>query len=137
MNVLIALIDRSHVHHDLVHRWFEHEGHSHWATCPLTENGLVRILGHSCYPNSAGSPAAALALLQRMRSLPGHVFWSDSISLLDPSLVGPLRLLTSSQVTDSYLLALAVARAGRLATLDRRLIPDAVKEGFRAVRLIH
>jgi len=136
VNVLIALIDPAHVGHDAAHRWFEAEGRRAWATCPLTENGVVRIVGHPKYPNTPGSPAAVAAIVAQIRTLPGHVFWPDDISLVGAGHVDPALILTSGQVTDSYLLALAVAREGRLATFDRRLSVKAVKGGKAALHVI-
>jgi predicted nucleic acid-binding protein len=52
VNVLIALIDPGHVAHDDAHAWFQAEGQAGWSTCPLTENGVVRIVGNPKYPNS-------------------------------------------------------------------------------------
>ena len=137
INVLIALIDPSHVQHDRAHEWFEQKGHKAWATCPLTENGVLRIVGHPRYPNSPGSPAAVAELLIAVRSLPGHAFWSDDVSLLNRQNVDTTRLLDSAHVTDSYLLALARARNGQLASFDQRLVTDAVVDGTRSLHLIH
>ena len=58
--MLIALIDPAHVSHEAAHRWFERQGQADWATCPITENGVVRIVGDPKYPNSPGSPAAEI-----------------------------------------------------------------------------
>jgi uncharacterized protein len=129
INVLIALIDPGHVQHDRAHDWFSSKGSYAWATCPLTENGLLRIVGHPRYPNSPGPPAVVTQLLASLRKLPGHTFWPDDISLLDKQHLKTARLLESSQVTDSYLLALARAHGGQLATFDQRLVTDAVKDG--------
>jgi uncharacterized protein len=41
---------------------------------PLTENGVIRVVGHPKYPNSAGSPTAVAPFVARLRALPGHVF---------------------------------------------------------------
>lgn len=136
VNVLVALFDPAHVHHDPAHEWFASVGQSAWATCPLTENGVLRIVGNPRYPNSPGSPAAVVSLLAKLRSLPGHVFWADNISLMQSSLIDPTRLLSSSQVTDTYLLALALANNGQLATFDRRLVADAVREGTNSLHVI-
>lgn len=136
VNVLIALIDPTHVGHDAAHQWFAATGAASWATCPLTENGVIRIVGHPKYPNSAGSPAAAAPIVARLRALAGHVFWRDDFSLMDTALVDIARIVTPAQVTDTYLLALAVANEGRLATLDRRLSPDAVRRGRAALHVI-
>jgi hypothetical protein len=103
------------------------------ATCPLTENGLLRIVGHARYPNSAGTPTAVAELLASLRTLPGHEFWPDEVALLDQERVDRSRLLDSSQVNDSYLLA----RGGQLATFDQRLVTDAVIHGAKALHLIH
>ncbi len=136
VNVLIALIDPAHVSHDAAHAWFGNVGHQSWATCPLTENGVIRIVGHPKYPNSPGSPAALASLVGKLRDMPGHVFWPDDISLVDPLYVDTAKLLTAAQVTDTYLLALARSRGGRLATFDRRLSVAAVKDGKSALSLI-
>jgi uncharacterized protein len=136
VNVLIALLDPAHVHHLAAHRWFSAKGRKQWATCPLTENSVMRILGDQRYPNSLGNPAAVAVILAEFFALPGHLFWPDDISILDRQKLDPARLLSSHQVTDSYLLALARAHGGQLATLDRRLISDAVKSGSAALHLI-
>lgn len=136
INVLIALIDPTHVQHDTAHKWFAAKGQQAWATCPLTENGVLRIVGHPRYPNSPGSPAAIAGLLDSLRGLPGHAFWPDDVSLLDRQHVNPSHLLDSSQVTDSYLLALARAHAGQLASFDQRLVTDAVIDGRQVLHLI-
>ena len=96
----------------------------------------MRIVGHSRYPNSPGSPAAVAPLVKELRRLPGHVFWPDDISLTEAETFDVSRLLTVGQVTDSYLLGLARARGGKLATFDERLIPNAVIEGARSLYLI-
>ena len=129
VNVLVALIDPAHVAHDAAHHWFERTGAADWATCPLTENGVIRIVGHPKYPNTPGSPAAAAVIVAKLRMLPGHSFWPDDLSLVGSDRVEVSRILTSTQVTDTYLLALASAHGGQLATLDRRLSFAAVKRG--------
>ena len=136
INVLIALIDPSHVQHDKAHAWFASKGHKAWATCPVTENGVLRIVGHPRYPNSPGSPAAVAELLARFRELSGHAFWPDDVSLLDREHVNAARLLDSAHVTDSYLLALARMHEGQLATFDQRLVTDAVSNGPQMLHLI-
>lgn len=136
VNVLIALIDPAHVQHDRAHAWFAASGRGAWATCPLVENGVLRIVGHARYPNSPGTPAAVAELLSSFRTLPGHEFWPDDVSILDGARVNTARLLDSGQVTDSYLLALACAHGGRLATFDRLLVADAVVDGSCGLHLI-
>ena len=102
------------------------------ATCPITENGVIRIVGHPKYPNSAGSPAAIAPIITRLRALPGHAFWTDDLSLVASDLIDVAQIVAPGQVTDTYLLALAVAQGGQLATFDRRLSTRAVRRG-RAV----
>jgi toxin-antitoxin system PIN domain toxin len=136
VNVLIALIDPAHVQHDAAHDWFAKYGKKSWATCPLTENGVMRIVGHVRYPNSPGTPSAVAQMMTGLCALPGHVFWPDDISLLDAKKVDASRILSSAQVTDSYLLALACAHGGKLATFDRRLVVDAVRGGAKGFHLI-
>jgi toxin-antitoxin system PIN domain toxin len=136
VNVLIALIDPAHVQHDRAHEWFASSGRQAWATCPLTENGVLRIVGHARYPNSPGTPAAVAELMMGLRALPGHEFWPDNLTIFDVQRIHSDRLLDSAQVTDSYLLALASAHGGKLATFDRRLVTSAVVNGSQAIHLI-
>jgi toxin-antitoxin system PIN domain toxin len=136
VNVLIALIDPTHLGHDAAHAWFAATGAASWATCPLTENGVLRIVGHPRYPNSAGSPAAVAPIVARLRALPGHVFWKDDFSLIESDIVDVARIATPAQITDTYLLALAATNKGQLATFDRRLSPVAVRRGRASLHLI-
>jgi hypothetical protein len=136
VNVLVALIDPAHVQHDAAHDWFAKHGKKAWASCPLTQNGVMRIVGHVRYPSSPGTPAAAAQIMLGLCALPGHVFWPDDISLLDTKKLDASRILSSAQVTDSYLLALACAHGGKLATFDRRLVTDAVRGGAKGLNLI-
>jgi toxin-antitoxin system PIN domain toxin len=136
VNVLIALIDPAHVQHDRAHDWFAAKGKKAWATCPLTENGVLRIVGHPRYPSSPGTPAAVAELMAILLAVDGHEFWPDDVTLLDHQRIDSTRLLDSGQVTDSYLLALACAHNGQLATFDRHLVSDAVIGGTRALHVI-
>ena len=136
VNVLIALIDPAHIGHDAAHRWFSNTGSASWATCPITENGVIRIVGHPKYPNSVGSPAAVVPIVARLRALPGHVFWMDDFSLVASELVDAAQIATPGQVTDTYLLAIAVAHGGQLAAFDRRLSTRAVRRGRAGLHVI-
>jgi predicted nucleic acid-binding protein len=75
-------------------------------------------------------------LLGALSRLGNHTFWPDSISILDAALINSAKLATPGRVTDTYLLALAGANEGRLATLDRRLSAIAVEGGAAALHLI-
>lgn len=136
LNVVIALVDAAHSHHEDAHVWFASEGSRSWATCPLTENALLRIVGNPRYPNSPGSPAAVMPMLLSLKALPGHVFWPDDISIGANEWIDTRSLLTHRQVTDSYLLALARKHRGRLASFDRRLVTSAVEGGDKTLLVI-
>ena len=136
VNVLIALVDPAHIQHDQAHDWFARIGRKAFATCPLTENGLIRIIGHPKYPNSPGPPSAVLQSLIAIRGLPGHKFWPDDISVADVEFFAPELLSSHTRITDSYLLALAHAKGGRLATMDQKLATEVVQGGGKALALI-
>lgn len=136
VNVLIALVDPAHIQHEEVHAWFGRTGHQSFATCPITENGLLRIIGHPKYPNSPGPPSAVASALLAIRALPGHAFWADNISLVDGHVAHAALLSSHTRVTDSYLLALARANDGRLATLDQKLVTEVVPGGADSLVLI-
>lgn len=136
VNVLIALVDPAHIQHDQAHDWFARVGHKGFATCPLTENGLIRIIGHPKYPNSPGPPSVVLQSLVTIRGLPGHKFWPDDLSVADGEFFASELLSSHSRVTDSYLLALAHAKGGRLATMDQKLATEVVPGGKKALALV-
>jgi len=136
VNVLIALIDPTHIHHEPTHQWFATEARQSWASCPLTQNGALRIVGHPAYPNTPGPPSVVADILTRLFRLPGHVFWPDDVSLLDCARFDPSTLLSHKQVTDSYLLGLALAHHGKLASLDSKLSTTAVRHGKNGLLLI-
>ncbi len=102
----------------------------------MTENAVIRIVGHPSYPNSPGSPSIVAGLLERLIAVPSHEFWLDDVSILDKRKFDLSRMVTAKQVTDSYLLGLALAHGGVLATLDGRLIPHAVRGGVQGIHLI-
>jgi len=134
VNVLIALSDPFHVHHGDVLAWFSLHQREGWATCPLTENGFLRIVGHPNYPKGPGSPEAARDLLARLLSQPGHQFWPDSLSLANPhSYPG---LPASKHLTDFYLLALAIKHGARLSTIDSYIDPATLAGGPSAYHVI-
>lgn len=131
VNAVIALIDPLHVHHDRAHQWFADRGDDSWHTCPIVQNGVVRVVSHPKYANS--QPAAVvLASLASLVAQDGHVFLADAVSLLDSS-VHTERLLASSQVTDTYLLHLAASHDLLLATFDTRIVTTAVPAGSAVV----
>jgi toxin-antitoxin system PIN domain toxin len=136
VSVLIALVDPTHSESEVAHAWFARERRRPWATCPITQNGVLRIMSQPRYPNSPGAPSVVAALLKTSLASPDHEFWPDDISLLDGEAIDVEQLVTHKRVTDSYLLALAVRNGGCFATLDRRLSSDAVVGGKEALLLL-
>ena len=134
VNVLIALLDANHVHHARSTSWLDSHVGQGWASCPLTQNGCVRILSQPNYPNAV--PAAQVAeRLYEATQADAHAFWPDSISVLTPDTINWPRLLSARHLTDAYLLALAVEHRGRLVTLDQGVAVAAVK-GAKARHLV-
>lgn len=128
VNLLIALFDPAHINHDSAHKWFARINGAQWATCPLTENGFVRIVSHPSYPDTKVKPNEALEYLSAfVNSRSDHVFWDDEISLRDTDIFDRRFILRSEQITDFYLLGLAVKKSGKLATFDRRIDPRVVR----------
>jgi toxin-antitoxin system PIN domain toxin len=122
VNVLVALAWPNHVHHARAQQWFRGVRSLGWATCPVTEVGFVRVSSNARAIPEARSPAQAIALLVRIRALPGHEFWIDDISPANSDAGAFERLVGHRQVTDAHLLTLARKRGGVLATLDRGLL---------------
>ena len=125
VNVLVALLDRTHLHHRVATDWLAANVSRGWASCPLTQNGCVRILSLPSYRN-AQSPSAVADRLGQATGNKSHEFWPDSVSVVGKGRLHWDRVLSSRQITDVYLLALAVARGGRLVTLDRSIAIEAV-----------
>ena len=126
VNVLIALLDSDHVDHRRASECLDDDIDAGWASCPITENGFVRIISQPRYPSPV-SPAKAIALLSRALAGGGHSFWSCDVSVLDSAIVDRSRVHGPRQVADAYLLALAVAHGGRLVTFDRSVSLAAVR----------
>ena len=125
VNVLVALLDRTHLHHRVATDWLAANVSRGWAACPLTQNGCVRILSLPSYRN-AQAPSAVADRLGQATGNKSHEFWPDSVSVVEKGRLHWDRVLSSRQITDVYLLALAVARGGRLVTLDRSIAIEAV-----------
>jgi uncharacterized protein len=125
VNVLIALLDQAHPHHGAAFAWLgEHIGHG-WASCPITQNGCVRIMSQPAYPG-ARPPGMVIERLREAMMHPAHVFWPDDASITDPRVTDSARVHGARQITDTYLLALAVRHGGRLVTFDSGIALSAV-----------
>lgn len=125
INVLIALMDEAHADHQRVHAWAATGLADGWASCAITGNGFVRILSQPAYPGSV-TVAAAVDTLRASMEGGDHEFWPCDIALTDAAVVEPAVLLGHRQVTDVYLLALAVRHRGQFVTLDRSVPLSAV-----------
>ena len=120
VNVLVALLDAAHIHHHEATTWLARNLRHGWASCPMTQNGCLRILSLPSYLNRQPPREVATRLAQAARD-PAHEFWPDSLSLLDDARVSWDHVLGTRQITDVYLLALAAYHRGRLVTFDTRI----------------
>ena len=127
VNVLIALLDADHVNHNRARAWLRERQEEGWASCPITQNGCARIMSQPAYPNALPT-AAVITRLQEAVAHPTHEFWSDDVSILDDAIVDPQRIHGPRQLTDLYLLALAVRHEGTFVTLDHKVPISAVHQ---------
>jgi len=127
VNVLLALHDPNHTHAEIAHKWWEHDRDAGWASCAISENGFVRISSGPRYsPFIRFTALEAAQILTLFTNSNDHEFWFDSISILDTSIFSLDRVVGPGQLTDVYLLGLAVENGGRLVTFDRRIPLSAV-----------
>jgi toxin-antitoxin system PIN domain toxin len=131
VNVLVALLDVDHIHHVMAREWLAANIAEGWASCAVTQNGCIRVLSQPNYPNAL-APADIASRLREATEAPFHHYWADAPSLLTSTLVDWQYVHGSTQVTDAYLLGLAVHHGGRLVTFDhaipRRAVPAALPE---------
>jgi toxin-antitoxin system PIN domain toxin len=135
INLIIALMDPDHVFHQKAHDWWGEQGKP-WASCPLTENGFIRITSSAAY--SPGQPATVLEMTSRFAAFASnsdHEFWPDAFSITDPTLFDRSLILSSKYLTDLYLLKMASKNDGCLATFDRN-IPIGAATGVRNETLL-
>ncbi|HUL97237.1 MAG TPA: TA system VapC family ribonuclease toxin [Usitatibacter sp.] len=125
VNVLVAMLDSEHSLHTAAWAWFEDNAKSGWASCPITQNGCIRVMSQPTYL----SPVPVDAITRRLREATSHAqhqFWPDDVSLLDKAVIDTTRIHGPKQLTDAYLLSLAVSKGGRLVTFDQSLPVTAV-----------
>jgi toxin-antitoxin system PIN domain toxin len=130
VNVLIALLDADHALHARATEWFADHARSGWASCPITQNGCLRIMSHPGYPGTLPMQAVS----ERLRDAAAnkfHEFWPDDFSMLDARLIDAARVHGPRQITDVYLLAMAVRRGGRFVTFDASVALEAVEGADR------
>ena len=125
VNVLIALLDAQHLHHEPAWRWFRDNVRHGWATCATTRNGCVRVMSQPAYPGSL-PPRTVADRLRAAVAGDRHRAWADDVNLLDPGTIDWRHVFGPRQIADIHLLALAVAHEGRFVTFDARISPDAV-----------
>ena len=137
VNVLIALCDAGHEAHRAAAAWFVAHAPAGWASCPLTQNGAVRIMSAAGYPNPR-TPRQVIAQLRPMFAHPVHRFWPDDLGITDATIFRHGQFVGHRQITDAYLLGLAVRNGGRLLTDDGgvspTLVTGATKEHVVALR---
>jgi uncharacterized protein len=131
VNFLIALTDPGHQFHLSAKCWIAKEAAQGWASCPLTQNGCIRIVSQSSYR----FPVPLLEAIHTLRDIctsPHHTFWGNELSLLDDQVFDHSKIHGHRQLTDIYLLALAVKHGGRLVTFDREIPLNAVRGAKRS-----
>ena len=134
VNVLLALFDFPHIHHKRARVWWTTHKAMGWASCPLTQNGFARVISKPGYARPIPLQTALSALAAQVAQ-PDHEFWAGDISIADQTLLDHSRILGPNQITDIYLLGLAVKNGGRLVTFDRGLPINAVR-GAQARHLV-
>jgi hypothetical protein len=120
-NLLIALLWPSHEWHSLAVKWFTSRRGRGWATCPFTQAGFVRIVSNPAFSRDAVQPREAIQVLCANTAAKDHVFWPDDLSIASAVAFAGVRLIGHQQLSDAYLLGLAIGRGGMLATLDQRI----------------
>ena len=137
VNLLLALVREDHVSHTIASRWFGRVGAANWATCAMTEASFVRIVSNPSFFRHAPDLAEAMRMLEILTRMPGHHFWTTDVPF--STSVEPLldRVFGHQQVTDAYLLGLAITKKGKLATLDRGIRLLAGSEHWAHVEVLH
>ncbi|MGH6612472.1 MAG: TA system VapC family ribonuclease toxin [Burkholderiaceae bacterium] len=126
INVVIALFDSDHPAHRGARAWLADHADEGWSSCPITQNGVLRVMSQPAYPNPLPI-SEVMDLLRAATAHPAHEFWADDISMLDEARIDASLALGPKQITDLYLLALAVTRHGRFVTFDRAIPINVVR----------
>lgn len=134
ISILLALVDKEHPFHKRAFNWFHSHLQLSWCTCPITENGFVRVISLPSYGYGQLSVNLARETLTALCAQPGHQFWPDNLSIREisqiPEIPGP------KAITDLYLLALAVKNKGKFASLDSKIDPTLIPGGTQAFQLV-
>ncbi len=131
VNVLVAIADPEHVFHPSIHRWTATQVYRTWATCPITENGMIGVMSQQSYHGSRITAPEAIETLRAMKAPQTwkHEFWPDSFSITESAMVLSGRIAGPKQLTDVYLAGLAKKNGGRLVTFDTSVAWHAVAGG--------
>lgn len=118
VNLLFVFHQPRHIDYEIARRWFHNKGRAGFATSPITQAGLLRLLVQNAAKLEAFAMKEAKEALRHLVAQPAHIFWPDSSAYLDATERFAGRLHGYRQITDAYLLGLAIQNQGRLATLD-------------------
>ena len=132
VNVFVALVWPAHEQHGAAHQWLRARPRARWASCPLTQLGLLRLVSNPAFSPDALILADAVTLLGRNTAHPQHEFWPDALPAARAVKALAGGMTGHQQVTDAYLLALAVRRKGCVATFDAGLSALAAAAGLGA-----
>jgi toxin-antitoxin system PIN domain toxin len=127
VNVVVSLINRTHSHYPEASDWFLSEGQDNWCTCPIVENGALRVSLNTLIDGAPLSASLIVGAIDNLKSRGQHVFLPDDISILNTTDFDHNLITTKKQITDTYLLALAAKHDAVLATLDKRIVTTAVR----------
>lgn len=136
VNVLLALLDPMHVHHDAAHHWYAQRSPLRLLTCSHLENGVIRVASQPRYPNCLGTSGRVRKVLQQFVEKTEAESCGREVSLLDDGVLLQPESLTPSRVADLYLLALSAAQGAKLATFDWRIPAAAVAGGPDSLEVI-
>jgi toxin-antitoxin system PIN domain toxin len=122
VNVLIGLLWPAHESHSEIQRWFARNARQGWATCPFTQAAFVRIISNPAFSADAVTPQEAISVLNSNLAHRFHRFWKADVPFAQAVEGFRDTLVGHQQVTDAYLLGLAIHNNGKLATLDRAVL---------------
>lgn len=123
VNVLVALFWPRHMMHDVATIWFHRQDRAKatWATCALTEAGFVRVLSNPIVNQGTLTPLRVTGVLEKNLKHPAHKFWAMDLSWPEALRLSGFEIEVHQQVTDIYLVGLAIKHKGRLVTFDKAL----------------
>src|ERR1700721_3046916 len=131
VNVLVALLWPAQESHRKVQNWFKRRSSEGWATCPLTQAAFVRIVSNPDFSPSAVSPGEATQALRKSMAHPNHEYWPADVSYLEATEPFLSQIVGHKQVSDAYLLGLAIHHKGKLVTMERGILdlpPEKMRE---------